>query len=382
MSLFSILYYLLALVLYVLALPVLLFKSRNKKYSKAIPARFFLKDNSSFKDSGIWFHCCSFGETKAIAPIVDKIDDIVNISITTNTGFDEASKLTSNVRYLPYELFLPFWINKQKLLVVMEAELWYMLFLSAKIKRTKTILLNARISDKSYDSYKKFSWLYKRIFANIDKVYAQSDLDRQRLEELGAKSVEVIGNIKLSTMPKVTKEYKRPKEFVITAGSTHENEEQLILDAYDSSLGKLIVVPRHPERFDKVALMLEEYGKNNSLTFHRFSQQEDFSSDLVLVDKMGELNNIYAISDAVILGGAFEKIGGHNPVEPAFFGCKLISGEHIFNQKPLFEAINDYKIVKNEELKDIIKDIKNLENSSLDEIGDITPILNDIKGIK
>jgi len=322
------------------------------------------------------------GETKALKPIIDEIEnEDVNISVVTNTGFEEAKNYTSNVRYLPFELFLPFWVKKQKILFVMEAELWYMLFLSARIKKTRTVLMNARISDKSYSSYKKFSWFYKRIFKNIDKVFAQSIEDKKRLEELGAENVEVIGNIKLALLPKVNKELEKPDEFLITAGSTHENEEKLILESYEKSLGKLVIVPRHPERFDKVDLLIKEYIKNKGLTYHRYSDKEDLSSDIVLVDKMGELINIFAISDAVILGGAFEKIGGHNPIEPAFFGCRIISGEHYFNMKPLFECVQNYTIVKNDELKDIMKNIKELEKSTLDEIGSVEPIINEIKKV-
>lgn len=320
------------------------------------------------------------GETKAIKPLVDELEE-VNISVITNTGFEEAKKLTSNVRYLPFEIFLPFWINNQKALVVMEAELWYMLFLIAKNKGTKTYLINARISDKSYASYKKFAFFYKKVFKNIDKVFAQTNIDKERLLELGANNVEVIGNIKLAQLPKVTKEFRKVDDILITAGSTHENEEKLILDSYSRKYGKLVIVPRHPERFDKVDLLIKDYIKNNNLTYHRFSNQEDFNSDIILVDKLGELNNIYAVSDVVILGGAFEKIGGHNPVEPAFFGCKLISGENIFNQKSLFECVNDYKIVKNDELKECLESLKDLKNSSLVQEGDIKPIIDELKGI-
>lgn len=381
MSLFSLFYYIVALILYILALPFILIKSRNTKYKDALPARFFLKNNSSFKESKIWFHTCSFGETKAIKPIVDALGEDVNISVITNTGFEEAKKLSSNVRFLPYELLIPFWIRKQKVLIVMEAELWYMLFLYAKLEKTKTILINARISDRSYKSYKKFSWFYKRIFANIDKVFAQSEVDKKRLLELGAKNIEVIGNIKLATLPKITKEYEKCDDFLITAGSTHEEEEELILNAYNKALGKLVIVPRHPERFDKVEELINSYSKKNSLTYHRFSQKNDFSSDIILVDKMGELNNIYAISDAVILGGAFgEKYGGHNPIEPAFFGCRLISGKNIFNQKSLFECVNDSILIDKDELKDIILNIKEIKKSSLKEIGTIEPILREING--
>ena len=380
MSLFSLFYYCIACIIYVLAIPILIFKSKNPKYSQAIPSRYFLKNNKAFNENGIWFHSCSMGETKALKPIIDQLEDEdINITVVTNTGFDEAKKYVADVRYLPYEIFLPFWIKRQKILVVVEAELWYMLFLCARLKKTKTILINARISDKSYSSYKKYSWFYKRIFENINKVYAQSDIDKCRLEELGASNVEVIGNIKLAQLPKISKKLEKPNNFLITAGSTHENEEKLILESYDKSLGQLVIVPRHPERFDKVDQLIKEFVKEKDLTYHRYSINEDLSSDIVLVDKMGELNNIFAISDAVILGGAFEKIGGHNPIEPAFFGCRLISGEHYFDQKALFECVNNYTIVKNDELKDIMQNIKKLEKSTLQRIGSVESIINEIK---
>lgn len=382
MSLFSLVYYLIALLVYLLALPYLIYKSKNKKYKVAIPSKFFLSNNSSFKNEGIWFHTCSMGETKAIKPIVEKLDDSINISVITNTGFEEAKTISSNVRYLPFEIFLPFWITKQKALVVMEAELWYMLFLFAKKKGAKTFLINARISDKSYKSYLRFSFFYKRVFKNIDKVFAQSELDKNRLEKLGAKNVEVIGNIKLALLPKVTKSFVKPKEVLITAGSTHEKEEALILDAYDRSFGKLVIVPRHPERFGKVNTLIEEYIKSKNLTYHRFSNKEDFSSDIILVDKLGELNNIYAISDVVILGGAFENIGGHNPIEPAFFGCKLISGENIFNQKSLFECVKNYSIIKNNELKSILEKLEKLEKSNLVQTGNLEPLIKELKELR
>lgn len=381
MSLFSIAYYLLASLVYILALPYLIFKSRKSKYKIAIPSKFFLLNNPKFEKETIWFHVCSMGETKAIKPIVEKIKDEVNISVITNTGFEEAKSFSKNVRYLPFEIFLPFWIKKQKALVVMEAELWYMLFLCAKAKDAKTYLINARISDKSYNSYKKFAFFYKKVFKNIDKIFAQTNTDKKRLEELGAKNIEVIGNIKLSQLPKVTKNFEKMDEILITAGSTHEKEEELILDSYERKYGKLVIVPRHPERFEKVNLLLEEYSKSKNLSYHRFSKKEDFSSDIILVDKLGELNNIYAISDVVILGGAFENIGGHNPIEPAFFGCKLISGKRIFNQKSLFECVNNYKLVENEELKETLENIENLKKSSLLKKGDLKPILKELHGL-
>ena len=264
----------------------------------------------------------------------------------------------------------------------MEAELWFMLFLMAKNKGAKTFLINARISDKSYNSYKRFSFFYKRIFKNIDKVFAQSDIDKERLEELGATNVEVIGNIKLAQLPKVNNIFTKVDDILITAASTHENEEKIILDAYDRKQGRLVVVPRHPERFDSVDLLIKEYIKDKSLTYHKYSQQEDFNSDIILVDKMGILNDIFAISDVVILGGAFEKIGGHNPIEPAFFKCKLISGKQIFNQKPLFECVKDFYLIDNDELSKYLNNIENLKKSVLTKAGSLDPIIKEINACK
>jgi len=378
LSPFSIFYYLLLSFIYILAIPYLIFKSRNSKYRQAIPAKFFLKDNIPFKENGIWFHSCSMGETKAIKPLIENYLKDANISVITNTGFEEAKKISPNVRYLPFEIFLPFWVNKQKVLVVMEAELWYLLFLFAKKKGAKTLLINARISDKSYKSYKRFSFFYKRIFQNIDKVFAQSEVDKHRLEELGASNVEVVGNIKLAQLPKVNVKLEKPKQVVITAASTHENEEKLVLNAYKKEQGKLIIVPRHPERFEKVDLQILEFIKDKDISYHKYSTKNDFDSDIILVDKMGILNDIYAISDVVILGGAFEKIGGHNPVEPAFFNCKIISGKNIFNQKSLFDCIKNYYLIENDELGEYLNNIKNLEKPILTKAGSIEPIIKEI----
>lgn len=378
MSLFSIFYYLVLSFIYILAIPYLIFKSRNSKYRQAIPAKFFLKDNIPFKENGIWFHSCSMGETKAIKPLIENYLENANISVITNTGFEEAKKISSNVRYLPFEIFLPFWVNKQKVLVVMEAELWYLLFLVAKKKGAKTLLINARISDKSYKSYKRFSFFYKKIFQNIDKVFAQSEVDKSRLEELGATNIEVIGNIKLAQLPKVNVNLEKSKQVIITAASTHENEEKLILEAFKKEQGKLIIVPRHPERFEKVDFLIREFIKEKNISYQRYSIKDDFDSDIILVDKMGILNDIYAISDVVILGGAFEKIGGHNPIEPAFFNCKIISGKNIFNQKSLFDCIKNYYLIENDELGDYLNNIRNLEKPILTKAGSIEPIIKEI----
>ena len=379
---FSLLYYILSVVLYILALPLLIFLSFKQKYKESVPARFFLKDNPPFKENNnIWFHVCSLGEARALKPILTELKQKVSITTITQTGQNEAKKYDAEVRYLPYEMFLPFWAKKHKLLVVLEAEFWYMLFLVMRKKGSKIVLLNARISDKSAPKYKKMAWFYRKIFENVDMILAQSQVDKERLLALGAKNVEVVGNIKLLAKIAKTKNYTKPNCEVIVAGSTHDGEEELILKAFlsykkQNKDAKLIVVPRHPERFENVYELL----KKSNLKVDRFSQTKDFKADIILVDMMGELNNIYAISDIAVLGGAFrDDVGGHNPLEPAHFGCKIISGEHFFHQKELFKYIKNIQIVKNDKITKALENAKELKPSYFDKQIDIDKIISKLK---
>ncbi len=384
-KLFTLFYYTLSVLLYFIALPLLVYLSFKQKYKISIPSRFFLFNNPRFeKDDGIWFHVCSLGEARALKPILDLVPN-KNIKITTitQTGQDEAKKYNAEVRYLPYEMFLPFWIKKQKLLIVLEAEFWYLLFIVAVSRGTKVVLLNARISDKSVKKYLQFAWFYRKMLSKVDTIYAQSEVDKNRFIALGARDIEVIGNIKLASKIVKTKEYQKPNCEVIVAGSTHDSEELAILKAYveyrKMSGSKLIVVPRHPERFDDVYSMMKEFSEKYSLSLSRFSQTKDLSTDMILVDEMGELNNIYAISDIAILGGAFkDDVGGHNPLEPAYFGCKIITGKHFFHQKELFKYVHHVQYVESDMIHKALVKTKELPESRVDEIIDLKPIINKI----
>ncbi|NOR55082.1 MAG: 3-deoxy-D-manno-octulosonic acid transferase, partial [Sulfurovum sp.] len=224
-TLFFFFYSLVSVLIYVIALPFLLLFSFKTKYKQSIPARFFLWKNSPLKKDGIWFHSCSFGEAKAIKPLVDTLpSDLLRMSTTTNTGFQAIGEYTQESRYLPFEALLFFWTKPQKVLVVMEAEFWYLLFALAQKRGAKTLLINARMSDRSYPKYLKMAWLYRQIFKHIDEVYAQTALDKERLESLGANNVQVTGNIKLSTLPSVSKVLEKPSVLTLCAASTHEGE--------------------------------------------------------------------------------------------------------------------------------------------------------------
>jgi 3-deoxy-D-manno-octulosonic-acid transferase len=365
--------------IYILALPILIILSFKQKYNVSLPARFFLKNNRPFDKSGIWFHACSLGEVNSLKRVFKELEnENINLSVITGTGYKSAKEFKGlHVRFLPFEIFLPFWIKKQKTLVVTEAELWPLLFIVSKLKGTKTVLINARVSDNSYKSYKKFAWFYRWIFASVDEVFAQSEVDKTRLKELGAKQVVVNGNIKTFSKPIVTKEYKKPKKKVIVMASSHEGEEEMLLENLTLKNDEiLVVVPRHPERFKSVDALLSDFSKSRDLSYEKLS--DDLKADIILCDKMGELVNLFAIADTVLLCGSFKDgIGGHNPLEPAFFGCKIVSGKYIFNQKALFSLVENIKICSADELKEM--DFEELKPSKVLHVGDINTLLDRIK---
>lgn len=329
-----------------LLLPYLVWLSFKPKYKRSIPARFGCIKNPPFASGKIWMHGCSLGEIKSLEPLIDILGKDVHVSTITGTGFKQASSFVKEVRYLPFEIFLPFWVKKHDVLVVLEAELWLALFLCAKTKGAHTILLNARISERSFKRYLKFQWFYKIIFTQVDKVFAQTELDKERLELLGAKNITVNGNIKTALQPKLTKRYKKPQKRVITIASTHKDEEKLILQALPLTKDTLYcIVPRHPERFSSVDAFLKDFAKKEGLQYGKMSSGNFEEVDILLCDKMGELINLYAITDITILGGSFvPNVGGHNPLEPAFFKNVIISGLYTFNQNALFLQVeNIYK---------------------------------------
>jgi 3-deoxy-D-manno-octulosonic-acid transferase len=373
------------------ALPLLILLAFKPKYRESIPSRFFLYNNSRFEENGLWFHVCSLGEARALEPLMQELypkgassEAHITITTITHTGYKEAKKYKAEVRYLPFEIFLPFWIRKPKVLVVLEAEFWYLLFAVVKKRGSKLFLLNARISERSFPKYLRLRWFYTKLLSYCDYIYVQSEADKNRFIALGALHVKVLGNIKLAQKIEANRLLEKPKQEIITAGSTHKGEEGSILKAFISYKKRhdasLIIVPRHPERFEQVWQEISLASKNNNLTCKRYSDDEKLDTDIILVDAMGELNNIYAISDIVILGGAFkEDVGGHNPLEPSHFGCKIITGEHIFNQKELFKYVHHVQFVEPENIGEALEVAKDMPPSQVDEKIDLETIIKEIK---
>ncbi len=343
---FAPLYFLTAALLWVAALPLWLLLLLSRKHRPPALARLFLWRNPPFAPGGIHLHAASFGEVRALKPIIDLIgaDRKLNITVATATGHSEARRLypQATVRYLPFECFLPLWLTPQRSLIVFDAELWFGLFFTARQQGAQTALINARLPEKSWPRYQRHRWLFKPIFDAIDRLWSQSVADTERFHQLGATHAATLGNIKLLQKPTLHRTFDKPAGLITTAASTHEQEEVLILQAWIASKigGRLLVVPRHPDRFEAVASALERICAEQDLRFDRFSQSDRLDGgEVVLVDAMGLLNSIYAVSDLVILAGSFVPKGGHNPLEPAHFGCRIITGVHTDLQRALFAQL-------------------------------------------
>lgn len=377
---FDLIYTLVAAFFYVVALPLLILFSFKKKYRDSIPARFFGIKNPPFQPHDIWFHVCSFGEAKAIAPVLEKLKDKkIAISVITHTGYEAASKYAAQVRYLPYELWLWFWIERPKTVVVLEAEFWYLLFRLASRRGARVIALNARISDRSFSKYYRMRWFYRILLSQCDRVFCQSSEDMVRFIALGARNVEVVGNIKLAQKIESNKHYPKPNGLLIVAASTHEGEEEGIIRGFmayreHNPSAKLLVVPRHPERFAKVGELIAKMAPK--MTLSRWSESQIITEDITLIDTMGDLNNLYAISDVVVLGGAFAPIGGHNPLEPATFGCRIISGMEIFHQRELFKYVSHVQFTSVEGIAEALKNAETMPPSQINGSVDLKKVLD------
>ena len=321
-----------------------------KNLKNSVLARFFLYKNPPLKPCKYHFHACSLGEVSSIEPFVKELAKHASVSISTitATGYAKARSFCDNVAFLPFECFLPFWQSKCEVLIVFEAELWLNLFKIAHNSGAKVILLNARLSAKSLPKYAKMGFYYKEIFKNCDLVLAQSSDDKDRLARLGAKNIKVLGNVKSALAPKITHKFGKNYEHIIVLASSHSGEESGFLEHFELKNGEqLIITPRHPQRFDEVAKIAQSWAKSRDFTFAKLSADESLKAQVVLIDKIGELINIYAIADVVVLCGSFlPKIGGHNPFEPAFFGCGIISGAFYHNQRALYPCVEGIKIAQ------------------------------------
>ena len=311
--------------------------------------------------TAIWFHTVSVGEFIAAVPLIEQVlhahpQQLLVITTTTPTGSEQVKKRFAEQLasgqvfhvYLPYDL--PWLLTgflrkiKPKLLVILETELWPNLIHCSKKAGCKVMLVNGRLSEKSAKGYAKVAGLSRGMLANIDCLAVQNAMDGERFLTLGLPpaSMQVTGSIKfdIEVSPTILQQGKTHRagfgeqRFVCIMASTHESEDEVGLAAFAQLLTQdpaalLILVPRHPERFDKVAKLVQ--GQSLSLARRSSGETVGQSTQVLLVDTMGELMQFLAASDVCIMGGSFVENGGHNPLEPAVLALPILMGPSQFN---------------------------------------------------
>jgi len=308
----------------------------------------------------IWLHTVSVGEFLGALPLIRRLiaDSSIALVITTTTptGSERVRATLGNTVfhvYAPYDLpdVLHRFLRRVKpsLFVVMETELWPNTLAACKKAGIPSVLINARLSEKSARGYARFGYLTRPMLQHLSYAAIQHELDAQRFVHLGlpVSHAQVTGNIKFDLT--LTDEIREKavqlksewstqgKRLVFIAASTHQGEDEIILNAFhqlrESSSPHiknmlLELVPRHPERFERVAQLCVNSG---FVVSKRSDNAVSSATDIVLGDTMGELLFMFGASDIAFVGGSFVPNGGHNFIEPAVWGLPLLSGESVFN---------------------------------------------------
>lgn len=392
--LFSLFYNLSLLLLALISLPKLLWQwCVLGKYRESLSARLGITLPAfTPKQEVIWIHTVSMGETRAAIPLFRLIkqaypDAAVVISTTTETGNAEAKR---SMPEADCHFFLPLdfsWAIKRLVkrikptrLILCESDFWYHLVNIAGQHGAKVALINGKVSERSCNRFKKFSFFTNRLFAPFEILCVQSERYRQRFLAMGipAEKLHVTGNLKLDVPAKkmgvtASQELRArlhiaENDPVLVIGSSHAPEEDWILSALTSVWQripnlKVLLVPRHPERFPEVAHLIQQKG----LECMRYSQGGRFQNRLILIDTMGLLNQCYQIATVAIVGGSFvSHVGGHNIFEPVMVGVPVLFGPHLHSQldlKELVLAAGAGREVKIDELPKALIEI--LENPSM-----------------
>ncbi len=331
----------------------------------------------------IWVHAVSVGETRAAIPLLKELrrnypSHLILVSNVTETG----QAIARDNDDIDLCLFFPFdfsWTVRRvlqriqpELIIIVETEIWPNFVHQAKLLDIPVVLVNGRISDRSFPRYRVVRALLKPVLRCFSSFCMQSQLDAERIVQLGAKSDLTVntGNLKFDhelcdlsekEIGQLKQLYRLPEDLpILVAGSTHSGEEEQILDAYTELLQQnrsclLILIPRHPERCREIASLLE--ARNISFRLRTSLATEDDlldSGDVLLVDSLGEVLNLYGVSDLVFVGGSLVPVGGHNLLEASLLAKAVLFGPHIQNFREisakLIKSGSGIKVTGSEEL--------------------------------
>ena len=336
----------------------------------------------------IWVHSVSVGESIAAAPLVKALlkeypNHRIAVTTMTPTGSAQVKKQYSNAVfhiYAPYDYpwAVSLFLDKlqPEIAIIMETELWPNIIHQCKKRDIPTLIANARLSERSAKGYGKLSKLTRSMLSEVSLVAAQAEADGQRFVELGLPEdrMTVTGNIKFDiTIPqsvhdkgkKLRRQWLNNKPegtSIIVAGSTHEGEDELLLDAckelrVDCPNTLLILVPRHPERFRQVYELSLSKGENTAL----YSRNDAINADttVIVADVMGELLALYAAGDIAFVGGSLVPSGGHNMLEPAALELPIVTGSSVFNFADVHRMLDEVKgiITLTENIADQLRNI-------------------------
>lgn len=371
-----------------LALPFiflrLLWKSRKlPAYRMRMAERIGIYSQSLNKS--IWIHTVSVGETLAAVPLVKSLQTKyptlpIVMTTMTPTGAEQVKKSFGDSvihAYIPYDLpnaakrFLKTFYPV--IAIIIETEMWPNMFAACHQSDIPVCLMNARLSEKSAAGYQKVATLTREMLQHVAVIAAHGNEDAKRFVALGAANVVVTGNIKfdivlpqdIATHSAALRNSLGNDRFVWLAASTHEGEEKQVLAAHKKLLEKnpnalLILVPRHPERFNDVAKICEQSFKMARRSLNESCEAE---TTVYLGDSMGELLQLYGVADVVFVGGSLIPRGGHNMLEPAALGKPILTGPYLFNFheiSKLFFAKNAMKQVQNE--NDLVNELIELQD--------------------
>ena len=329
------------------------------------------KLKSGFGRPVIWIHAVSVGEVLAVGGLVGRMRRQfpqwrVVISTTTDSGQDLARKRFGEEDVFYFPMDFAFAIRpymralRPELVVLAETEFWPNFLRLARGSGAAVAVVNARISDRSWPRYQRFRWALRRMLANVDLFLAQTEQDAARLESIGADAgrVHVSGNLKfdvtLPAPPAIVETLRHSLAAqgagpVLVCGSTVEDEEPPLLRAFENLLvshprAVMILAPRHPERFEAVASLLQEMG----ILAHRRShwQGESLAGGVLLVDTIGELAALYALADVAFVGGSLVPRGGHNIIEPAQHAVAIVTGNHTENFRDIVGLFQSHDAVR------------------------------------
>jgi 3-deoxy-D-manno-octulosonic-acid transferase len=313
----------------------------------------------------IWIHAVSVGETVAIAPLVERLlarypRHRLLLTSMTPTGAARVRALFGDrveQRFCPWDL--PLAVRaflrraRPELCIIVETELWPNLVDQCARAGVPVVLANARLSARSARGYQRLAPLSRPMLQQLSLIAAQGRADARRFVALGAppERVAVIGSIKFDLQPdaaqvaagRALRQRLGSDRPVVIAASTHRGEDEILLNAWRQLRAShpqlvLILVPRHPERFEAVARLCRSCSER--LVRRSAGGQPDTQTELYLGDSMGELMMLYAAADIAFVGGSFSGTGGHNPLEPAALGVPVVMGPDCFNFQPITDALS------------------------------------------